>query len=99
MVCVILVALVNFKKLVVMPVAPANIVWLDSFTPPRRPRAPLAPRACIKRPIHLVAPSASTAKRGFPLTPKPRLARRVAQVDINQKTMNRPLVVLFGPRV
>ena len=82
-----------------MPVPLANIVWLDSFTPPRRPLAPLAPRACIKRPMHLAAPSASTAKRGFPLTPKPRFARRVIVVDINLKTMRVPLVALFGPRV
>ena len=82
-----------------MPVPLANTVWRDSFTPPRRPLAPLAPRACIKRPMHLAAPSASTAKRGFPLTPKPRFAPRVILVDINQKTMNHPLVVLFGPRV
>jgi hypothetical protein len=84
---------------VVMLVPLANNVWLDSFTPPRRPLAPLAPRACIKRPMHLAAPSVSTAKRGLLLTLKKRFVRRVILVDINQKTFKHPLVVLFGPRV
>ena len=99
MVFAILAGLANFKIKQIIPKAVVNGVALGFFTPPKRPRALLARQACTKRPIHLVAPSASTAKRGFPLTPKPRLARSVAQVDINQKTMNHPLVVRFGPRV
>jgi hypothetical protein len=61
MVCVVLAALVNFKKVVAIPVARASIAPKDSFTPPKRPLARRARQACIKHPIRLVAPFVPTA--------------------------------------
>ena len=99
MVYVVLAALVNFKKLVAMPVARASIAPKDFFTPPKRPLARLARQACIKRPIRLVAPFVPTAKRGIRLAINPRPALCATVANINRKTMQHPLAAPSGPRV
>ena len=99
MVFVVLAALVNFKKLVAMPVARASIVRKDSFTPPQRPRALLARQACTKRPIRLVAPFVPTAKRGIRSAINPRPALCATMANINRKTMQHPWAAPSGPRV
>tara|TARA_B110000090_G_scaffold157876_1_gene173682 strand:+ start:164 stop:436 length:273 start_codon:yes stop_codon:yes gene_type:complete len=90
MMYVILAALVNFKKLVAMPVARASIARKDTFTPPKRPLARLARQACIKPPIRLVAPFVPTAKRGIRLAINPRPALCATVANINRKTMQHP---------
>jgi hypothetical protein len=90
MVYVVLAALVNFKKLLVMPVARASIAPKDFFTPPKRPLVRLARQACIKRPIRLVAPFVSIAKWGIRLVINPRPALCATVANINRKTMQHP---------
>ena len=99
MVFVVLAALVNFKKLVAMPVARASIVRKDSFTPPKRPRALLARQACTKRPTRLVAPFVPIAKRGIRLAINPRPALCAPMANINRKTTQHPSAAPSGPRV